>query len=427
MLLLFWMKRGIATFTLDTGKCPPWLFKRMVVLGREMVRVLVDEYGSAEFVKRISDPVWFQSLGTVLAFDWNASGLTTILTAALKEAIRGEEKELGVFICGGKGKTSRKTPDEILNWGEKLRLDEGKIKTLSYSSKMAAKVDSSLVQDGYQIYHHAFFFSVKKNPGFSPAIDSWAVVQQGMNTANATARRYHWYDELQTNNLELRTNYYNKDFVEEPHTGIASQSFETNVLNLVDKKSKKNKDISKKLVSSGYNILMKDIQLLRSHFSDYSQMISLRYDSGQALQVPSGEDSRDGEQLTFLRLNDLHFTTHPVVHEDFTKSKYLDRILQKVAYESPKDYEDLLAIEGVGPKTIRALSLVSEVIYGADPSYEDPARYSFAHGGKDSIPYPVDTKTYDNTINMLQKAVRRTKIDPNIKDRVLKRLENQKS
>ena len=158
------MKRGIATFTLDTGHCPPWLFKRMVELGREMVRVLVDEYGPTEFVKRISDPAWFQSLGTVLAFDWNASGLTTILTAALKEAIRGEEKDLGVFICGGKGKTSRKTPSEILDWGQRLNLEEGKIKNLSYSSKMAAKVDSSLVQDGYQIYHHAFFFSVKKNP-----------------------------------------------------------------------------------------------------------------------------------------------------------------------------------------------------------------------------------------------------------------------
>lgn len=413
------MKRGIATFTLDTGKCPPWLFKRMVSLGREMTRVLVEEYGPSEFIKRIADPVWFQSLGTVLAFDWNASGLTTILTAALKEAIRGQEEELGIFICGGKGKTSRKTPDEILNWGERLSLDSQKVKSLSYSSKMAAKVDSSLIQDGYQIYHHAFFFSVKKNSGSIPAIDSWAVVQQGMNTGNSTARRYHWYDDLETKNEGLKTKNYKKDFIDEPHSGIASQAFEKNVLNLVDKKSQVNRDLSQELVTSGYNTLMKDIQLLRSHFSDYSQMISF--------EVPSKTEGRDGEQLTFLKLNDPHFTSHPVVHEDFTKSKYLDKILQKVTYENPKDYEDLLAIEGVGPKTIRALSLVGEVIYGADPSYEDPARYSFAHGGKDAIPYPVDRETYDTTINILQKAVKRTKIDQTTKDKAFRRLENQRT
>ena len=381
-----------------------------------MVRVLVDEYGPSEFIKRISDPVWFQSLGTVLAFDWNASGLTTILTAALKEAIRGEEKDLGIFICGGKGKTSRKTPDEILNWGRRLNLKEGKIRDLSYSSKMAAKVDSSLVQDGYQIYHHAFFFSVSKKSGSLPAIDSWAVVQQGMNTGNQTARRYHWYDELQTNNLELRTNNYKKDFVEEPHTGIASQVFKTNVLNLVDKKSRKNRRISKELASSSYNILMKDITLL------YSRMVSLRLAPSKGGQA--GQASKNYEQLTFLKLNDPHFTTHPVVHEDFTKSKYLERILQRVTYEKPQDYESLLSIEGVGPKTIRALSLVSEIIYGADPSYEDPARYSFAHGGKDSIPYPVDTKTYDNTINILEKAVKRSKINPFDKEKALRRLQS---
>lgn len=152
------MQRGIATFTLDWGKCPPWLFERMVKLGREMTQVLVAEMGPDEFIKRIANPVWFQALGTVLAFDWNASGLTTILTAALKEAIRGQEKDLGVFICGGKGKTSRKTPDQIAFWGEKLNLPQNQIKQLVYNSRMSAKVDSSLVQDNFQIYHHSFFF-----------------------------------------------------------------------------------------------------------------------------------------------------------------------------------------------------------------------------------------------------------------------------
>ena len=177
------MKRGIATFTLDTGHCPPWLFRRMVKLGREMTRVLVVEYGPDEFVRRMGDPVWFQSLGTVLAFDWNASSLTTILTAAMKEAIRGEEADLGLFICRGKGKTSRQTPDEINRWGDRLSLAYGLAKNLEHNSRMSAKVDSALVQDGYQIYHHCFMFS--KN-------GAWTVVQQGMNTQTATARRYHW-------------------------------------------------------------------------------------------------------------------------------------------------------------------------------------------------------------------------------------------
>ncbi|MEK7376471.1 MAG: DUF763 domain-containing protein, partial [Candidatus Margulisiibacteriota bacterium] len=152
------IERGIATFTLDTGKCPKWLFERMVSLGQEMMEVIVDEYGSDEFIKRIADPVWFQSLGTVLAFDWNASGLTTILTAALKEAIKGMEGRLGIFICGGKGKTSRKTPDEIKGWADRLSFPDKRAENLVYNSKMAAKVDSALVQDGFQIYHHAFFF-----------------------------------------------------------------------------------------------------------------------------------------------------------------------------------------------------------------------------------------------------------------------------
>ena len=384
------MKRGVATFTLDTGHCPPWLFERMVALGREIVYVLVDEYGSDEFVKRIADPVWFQSLGTVLAFDWNASGLTTILTAALKEAIRGDEKNLGIFICGGKGKTSRKTPDEIATWGQRLSLPDVQTKNLSYSSKMAAKVDSSLVQDGYQIYHHAFIFS--RN-------GAWAVVQQGMNVKSSSARRYHWYDELKL-----------KSFVEEPHAGIASQAFEKNVLNLVAKKSRKNKDIATDLVSSGYSTLMKDIDIVRRHSSRLSQMASFKF------------KKEPNEQLTLLQLNDINFKTHPILSSDFSKSRYLEKILQKVTYEKPKTYEEFLATEGVGPKTVRALSLVSEVIYGADPSYEDPARYSFAHGGKDAIPYPVDRVSYDKTITLLEKGVRRAKISIFEKEKALRRL-----
>lgn len=377
------MRTGIATFTLDNGQCPRWLFERMVKLGREMTRVLVEEYGSDEFIRRMADPVWFQSLGTVLAFDWNASGLTTILTAALKEAIRGQEKDLGIFICGGKGATSRKTPDEIQTWGEKLNFNQQTTNSLVRTSKMTAKVDSSLVQDDYQLYHHAFFFS--KN--------SWVVVQQGMNQVSQTARRYHWSNTI--------------DFVNEPHTGISSQALHPVVLNLVAKTSKKTRAISAELAQTSYNNLMKDIEILRRHSSKLSKTVTLK----------TGD-----QQLTFLELTDREFHHHPVVNENFSKSKYLEKILQKVTYYKPQDYESFVAMEGVGPKTVRALSLVSEVIYGAKPSYEDPARYSFAHGGKDATPYPVDRKTYDQTIAILQNAVSKSRINVVEKDKALKRL-----
>ncbi len=383
------MKRGVATFTLDTGKCPPWLFERMVSLGRSMTDVLIEEYGPDEYIKRIADPVWFQSLGTVLAFDWNASGLTTILTAALKEAIRGREQELGVFIAGGKGATSKKTPDEIAEWGNKLSLSHKTTNGLVYSSKMSAKVDSSLIQDDYTLYHHAFFFS--KN-------GAWTVVQQGMNTKNATARRYHWHSDSPTD----------IDFTNDPHKGIASQMFRKSTLNLATKKSKKNKDLSVDLVGSGYKTLMKDIELLRRHSGEVSRMLAVR-DTGQ-------------QEMVFAEFDRKEFKHHSVELEDFTKSKYLEKILQKVTYETPEDFEKLLAIKGVGGKTMRALSLVSEIIYGAEPSYQDPARYSFAHGGKDATPYPVDKDTYDQTIAVLQAAIRRTKISPVEKDKALKRI-----
>lgn len=363
------INKGIATFTLDYGKCPKWLFDRMVLLSKRMIYAIVKEEGADEFVKRISDPVWFQSLGTVLAFDWNASGLTTILTAALKEAIRGSEKDLGIFICGGKGKTSLKTPEQILNWSERIALPEKSANALVYNSKMAAKVDSSLVQDGFTIYHHSFFFT--KN-------GAWTVVQQGMNTQEQSARRYHWY----SNNV--------KDLIDEPHSGITSNLKIKNVLNMTANKSKENRGLSTELVSQSFNTLMKDITLLRKYSTPVSQMVKL---------------SKDKEQLTLLNLENKEFYWHPVVTEDFSKSKYLEKILWRLCDQHPENYEKLLATPGVGPKTIRALALVAEVIYGAQPSYEDPARYSFAHGGKDATPYPVDKETYDQTIDKLKRYV----------------------
>ena len=380
------VQRGVATFGLDTGKCPRWLFERMVKLGREITRVIIEEYGPDDFVRRMGDPVWFQSLGTVLAFDWNASGLTTILTAALKEAVRGQERRLGIFICGGKGKTSLKTPDEIVIWGDALNLPDDGVKNLAYNSRMAAKVDSSLVQDEFQIYHHTFLFS--RN-------GAWTVVQQGMNSANQAARRYHWHSQQVT------------DLVCEPHSGIASQK-RVFTLDLTARSSEKTREMSTQLVQNNYQGLMKDIKIIRRYSSPLSQMVKL--DTGQG-------------QLTFLNLENKEFTRHPVIREDFSRSKYLERIFAKVCEFKPESYERLLSLEGVGPKTMRALSLVSEVIYGAKPSYEDPARYSFAHGGKDGTPYPVDTRTYDVTIEFFRKVIGRSRIPFSEKGKMLKRID----
>ncbi len=398
------IQRGVASFGLDYGHCPPWLFARMVKLGREMVEVLVAEYGPDEFIRRIADPVWFQSLGTVLAFDWNASGLTTTLTAALKEAIRGQEKDLGIFICGGKGKTSRKTPDEIQEWGERLALPGEQASNLVYNSKMSAKVDSALVQDGFQLYHHSFFFSLRRGPGQAlsnnvqkkDSIGAWAVVQQGMNVEKGAARRYHWFSE------DI------KDLISEPHSGISSQAVLKTVLDMTSHRSEKSREISTELTQSGYAPLMKDINLLRKYSPSLSQTAKI-------------EDGA-GHQLTLMNLETREFKSHPVIYDDFSKSKYLEKVLATVADQKPKTYEEFVAMKGVGPKTVRALALVGEVIYGASPSYEDPARYSFAHGGKDATPYPVDRETYDQTIAILARAVRKTKLSPDEKEKAIRRL-----
>ncbi len=231
------MKTGVASFSLDYGTCPRWLFERMTRLSRSIVQAIVSEFGAEEFLKRLSDPVWFQSFGSVLAFDWNSSGLTTTTCGAIKMGIWGLEKDLGIFICGGKGKTSRKTPNQIVEWADKLSFSQEKANHLVYSSKISAKVDNTAIQDGFQLYHHTFIFT---------KLGNWTVIQQGMNEKFGQARRYHWLSD----NI--------KDFVEEPHTGISSD-LRVKPLNLTAKESKKNKEISTELVKYGYKTLINDL------------------------------------------------------------------------------------------------------------------------------------------------------------------------
>lgn len=370
------MRTGIATMTLDWGRCPSWLFDRMKRLGRVIAIAIISEFGSYEFIKRLADPVWFQSLGTLMAFDWNASGLTVTTTAALKEALRGIEKDADVYICGGKGKTSRKTPDQIVGWSWKIGFDQQTSDRLVYSSKASAKVDSALVQDGFDLYHHSFIFNKMGN---------WTVVQQGMNTDISRARRYHWFGE------------HVDDFIEEPHTGIATQMKLPQVLDLTSKKSKKNKQVTLQLVK---------------HKKSLYQDLSI-------LSLQNEVQPRNGFKV--LDLSGIEFSHHPVEKEFLHPN--LKRAIDKAVIAQPSNFEKLLMTEGVGAKTIRALSLIAEVVYGAKPSYEDPARYSFSFGGKDGTPYPVDKTTYDKTLSVLEKAVRKSRLGAREKETTLRKIE----
>lgn len=359
--------------TLDYGQCPAWLFQRMTRLGRVIALAIISEFGSEEFLKRLADPVWFQSLGTLMAFDWNASGLTVVALAALKEALRGLERETDIFMCGGKGKTSRKTPDQIKNWSWDLGFSQRESDKLIYSSRAAAKVDSALIQDGFTLYHHTFIFNKKGN---------WTVVQQGMNTAIGRARRYHWLGSHVDN------------FIEEPHEGIATQGKLLKVLDLTNKQSHENKKTALAIIKEEKSL----------------------YRSLQILAKPKSH-----QQLKILDLEGIEFSHHPV-EKEFLHPQ-LRKAVDTVIATQPTTFEKLLMTPGVGGRTIRALSLVAEVVYGAKPSYEDPARYSFAYGGKDGTPYPIDRETYDKTLTVLENAVRKSNLFHQEKNTTLQTIE----
>lgn len=358
------MKTGIATMPLDYGKCPAWLFERMQRLMRTISIAIIEELGAEEFLRRFSDPTWFQSLSCVIGMDWNSSGTTTITLGALKEGIRGLEKDLGIFVCGGKGKTSRKTPNQIVEWADKLSFSQKQADNLVYSSKISAKVDNTAIQDGFQLYHHTFIFSKSGN---------WTVIQQGMSEKFGQARRYHWFSD----NVQ--------DFIEEPHTGISSD-LRTRPLNLTAKESAKTKKVSTELVRDGYQTLIKDLQFIREKQTGQSNLF-------RTLNMP-------GDEVLPELSGDL----------EFAKSKYLEKILYQVHEKTPENFEQLLMTKGVGPMTIRALSLVSELIYGAKPSYEDPARYSFAFGGKDHVPFPINKQVYDKTLDIIEKGIKKSQL-----------------
>lgn len=350
-------RTGLAELPLHYGTAPRWLFALMVRLAREVLGHLVSEYGPDEILRRLSDPFWFQAFGCLLGFDWHSSGLTTTTCGAVKEALRGEAQNFSLVVAGGKGASSRRTPQEISDACERLAQDPAR---LVYASRMVAKVDSAAVQDGYQLYHHVFVFAQSGR---------WCVIQQGMSEATRTARRYHWLSEQVAS------------FVCDPHAAVCCDR-QGPTLNLVAAESQ----------------------------PAQTAMVELAV-------VPDPETLRVLDRLPTLTLP----TRHAITLEDLDP-RYLRKILLRTYEAAPRDFEHLLGLPGVGAKTLRALALAAELIHGTPASTRDPARFAFAHGGKDRIPYPVDRATYAQTIDVLHQALNRAKIDRTEKLRAFKRL-----
>lgn len=354
------MRTGSASLPLHGGHAPPWLFARMVRLSRAMVEYIVEEWGPGEVLARLSDPYWFQAFGCVLGFDWHSSGLTTTVCGALKEGLKGREADLGICVAGGKGAVSRRTPQEIAAFAEKYTLATPG-ERLIYASRMSAKVDSTAVQDGYQIYHHCFFFTLG---------GQWAVVQQGMNTDTKWARRYHWLAEV------------DHSFICEPHAAVCAERHEPLLLNMVAAEADASRKTTALLAGERPDKLCQEIRRM------------------QELSLPRHH---------MLLLSDLHPDS-------------LERIFTKAYEHAPEDFQQVLEIQGVGPKAVRALALIAEVLHGVPASHRDPARYAFAHGGKDGTPFPVDRATYDRSIHVLQQSIARAHMGDTDRMDALRRL-----
>jgi uncharacterized protein len=339
---------------LHYGHVPPWLAERMTKLGGAIIEALVVDYSKSEVLKRLSDPLWFQSLGCVLGMDWHSSGITTSVMGALKRALNPRAKDLGIYICGGRGKHSRQTPDELMRIAGSTGLNGD---ALVRSSKLAAKVDNTAVQDGFQLYLHNFIVT---------ADGEWAIVQQGMNDTSGMARRYHWH-----------STQFNS-YLNSPHSGVTGQN-QGLILNLAHSDADQTRNTIMKIASDTPEKIMMEARkiVMPSHHEVRASDVNLK---------------RLGAALT-------------LAHE-----------------RSTRDFESLLLLEGVGPRTIQSLTLVSEVIYGSPTRFNDPARFSFAHGGKDGHPFPVPLKVYDETIGVLKSAVEKARLGASDKQQAIRQL-----
>ncbi|HKG97898.1 MAG TPA: DUF763 domain-containing protein [Pyrinomonadaceae bacterium] len=350
------MKRsGIADLPLHGGRVPPWLAERMTKMGSAIAETIIHDYGVSAFLSRLSDPFWFQAFGAVMGMDWHSSGITTSVMGALKRGLAPKANELGLYICGGRGRFARNTPNELRSVAEKRGFDG---EALVRTSRLTARVDNNAIADGFQIYLHSFVLTSQ---------GEWAVVQQGLNERNGLARRYHWHSASV------------RDFVAEPHTAIFGENQGT-IMNLVDTKAAR---------------------------------------AQSALLEIANEDP----EKTLSEARHLRMPAHHEVREKDVDLKRLGAVLA-VAYERGlRDFTELLLLEKLGPRTLQSLALVAEVVHGAPSRFNDPARFSFAHGGKDGHPHPVPLKTYDESLNFLRSSLDAARVDNTEKLDGFRRLE----
>ena len=337
-------KSGQADLPLHGGKAPRWLFSRMVKLSKVFIELVLIEFGPDKFIDMLSDPYWFQAFGSFLGFDWHSSGLTTTTLGAIKVALGYLPPDSGIFIAGGKGGTMRKTPIEIENTGKYLKVSPTHLQNIS---KITAKVDSAWIQDGYNIYHHNIIYT---------SDGKWTVIQQGMNPQNRYARRYHWHYKHINNTLTT------------PHSGIDTKNIEQKVFNLTAPKSEQTK----------HNILNLFKEIKASEIESILKSLS------------------EGQISLFM-------PTHHDVRLKYSSS--LKKVILST-YEHPPQSIHELALSKLGPASIRALAMASALLYDTNIDFTDPAVFSYAHGGKDGHPYPVNIKVYENTITILEKIAR---------------------
>jgi hypothetical protein len=368
-------RSGSADLPLHYGTVPKWLATRMATLGGVMTQAIVHHYGRDEFLRRLANPFWFQSFGAVMGMAWHSSGITTSVIGALKRGLAPMANELGLRVCGGRGKHSRATPQELVSIGEKVGFDGT---AMAQTSRLVAKIDSAAIQDGFDLYLHGFIIA---DDG------KWTVVQQGMNGGSRQARRYHWLSEGV------------KDFVEDPHSAIEGPN-QGNIINLTDHRAADSRQkqldilgsVSPEALVAKYNVLQ-----------------------------PRKEPEPEAQGVLPYLIMPSH---HDVRAEDIV-SRRLHASIAAAAENGPADFPHLLLIPGVGPRTVRALALVAEVMHGTPCRFSDPARFSLAHGGKDRHPFPVPVKVYDETIAVLKSSVQKAKLGREEELSALKRLDDQ--
>jgi uncharacterized protein len=363
-------RSGSADLPLHSGRVPPWLAERMASLGAIVCRAIVHHYGRDELLRRLSHPFWFQSFGAVMGMDWHSSGITTSVIGALKRGLAPVQDELGVYVCGGRGKHSRKTPDELAALGQRIGFDA---QALTQASRLVAKVDSAAVQDGFDLYLHGFFVT---------ADATWTVVQQGMNGEKRQARRYHWH----SHNLA--------SFVDQPHSAIDGPQ-QGEIINLTDHRAEAARAAQLDLLSLGPDRIVAEFAALNAKPETQPLL--------PHLIMPAHHDVRSSDVFT----RRLHGT------------------LAAAAERGPVDFPQLLLTPGVGARTVQSLAMVAEVVHGAPYRFEDPARFSLAHGGKDRHPYPVPIKVYDETIRVLKSAVQNARLGRDEEIQAIKRLDHQ--